>query len=102
MNLNKRGGFDSCDEKVLKEYTERYGLFIAKEIALIDPEVIICCGSGVGALVEDTVNQWKEVAHINCKIIIRVPHPRARNSYHNKLMKMKENVNYSVIESPSS
>lgn len=45
MNLNKRGGFGTCRYARLHHYAEVYKLFIGREIAIIDPRVIICGGT---------------------------------------------------------
>ena len=45
MNLNKRGGFGMCGYARLRHYAEVYKLFIGREIAIIDPGVIICGGT---------------------------------------------------------
>lgn len=44
LNINKRGGFSSCDQSRLAVYAQRYQLFIQKEIELIDPQTIVVCG----------------------------------------------------------
>lgn len=47
MNLNKRGGFSKCNEKTLEGYVAQYAEFIRREIELIHPHVILCCGMGL-------------------------------------------------------
>lgn len=44
LNINKRGGFASCDQSRLAVYAERYHLFIQKEISIIHPKHIVVCG----------------------------------------------------------
>lgn len=44
LNINKRGGFASCDQSRLTVYAERYHLFIQKEISIIQPKHIVICG----------------------------------------------------------
>lgn len=44
LNINKRGGFASCDQSRLAVYAERYQMFIQKEIRIIQPEHIVICG----------------------------------------------------------
>ena len=44
LNINKRGGFSSCDQSKLAVYAERYHLFIQKEISIIHPKHIVVCG----------------------------------------------------------
>ena len=44
LNINKRGGFSSCDQSRLAVYAQRYQLFLQKEIELIDPQTIVVCG----------------------------------------------------------
>lgn len=45
MNLNKRGGFGSCNQSRLKNYVEKYTDQIRKEIEIIAPDWIICGGT---------------------------------------------------------
>lgn len=44
MNLNKRGGYGGSDNKCLRAYVKEYKLFIEKQIQLLSPSVIVCCG----------------------------------------------------------
>ena len=46
MNINKRGGFTEC-ETDLDAYVEKYEDLIDREIKIISPDIIVCCGSGV-------------------------------------------------------
>ena len=46
MNINKRGGFTSCQTN-LDAYVEKYKDLIDREIRIISPDIIVCCGSGV-------------------------------------------------------
>ncbi len=45
INLNKRGGSGSCNQIILKNYTEKYAEEIRSQIKLIQPDVILCCGT---------------------------------------------------------
>lgn len=47
MNINKRGGFTECKTKFLRDYAEIYKDLIDREIKIISPDIIVCCGSGV-------------------------------------------------------
>lgn len=47
MNLNKRGGISESKRKTIPEYTKKYAGFIKREIDMIKPDIIICCGSGL-------------------------------------------------------
>lgn len=71
MNLNKRGGYRYCDWSVLEAYTIRFSEYIRREIELIEPDIIICCGRGVEYLLREHV--FKD----SCKIpkLIEVYHP---------------------------
>lgn len=44
MNINKRGGYNTADKTRIRNYAKKYEKFIEKEIELLDPEIIICCG----------------------------------------------------------
>lgn len=46
MNINKRGGFTECKTK-LSDYAENYKDLIDREIKIISPDIIVCCGSDV-------------------------------------------------------
>ena len=46
MNINKRGGFTECKTK-LSDYAKNYKDLIDREIKIISPDIIVCCGSGV-------------------------------------------------------
>lgn len=45
MNINKRGGHSYVDWKILNNYAKEYSAFIKREIELINPDVIVCCGT---------------------------------------------------------
>lgn len=47
MNINKRGGFTECKTKLLRDYAQNYKALIDREIKIISPDIIVCCGSGV-------------------------------------------------------
>jgi hypothetical protein len=57
INLNKRGG-DNTEKKV-KAYTGKYRRFISKQIEILNPDYIICLGTGLKNLLinYDIVNQ---------------------------------------------
>lgn len=58
INLNKRGGYNYCVWETLAGYVEQYAEFIAKEITLINPDLIICCGHDVKWLIDKYVAQY--------------------------------------------
>lgn len=53
INLNKRGGYRRCIWTTLEGYVKRYARFIRRQIEEIDPNIIVCCGEGVRALVKE-------------------------------------------------
>ena len=74
INLNKRGGYSYCNHQTLTDYVKKYCKYIAKQIELIDPNLIVCCSYIVYALF---VSYIKE--HLSNDInVITVFHP----SYH--------------------
>lgn len=52
INLNKRGGYDTCLWRTLKGYVAKYCQVIKEEIEIINPDYIICCGEDVKLLVD--------------------------------------------------
>lgn len=47
INLNKRGGYSRSNSKTIKTYTKIYSKFIAEEINILAPDLIVCCGREV-------------------------------------------------------
>lgn len=47
MNINKRGGFTRCQIRRLAACVEKYKDLIDREIRIISPDIIVCCGSDV-------------------------------------------------------
>lgn len=45
MNINKRGGGSTVDWKILNEYAHKYKKQIMKEICILKPDIIVCCGT---------------------------------------------------------
>lgn len=43
INLNKRGGEKSTNNRILNKYCKKYALFIRREIEIIKPDVIVWC-----------------------------------------------------------
>lgn len=67
MNINKRGGFTSCQTK-LDAYVKKYKDLIDREIRIISPDIIVCCGSGVRSCLSD-IDSCKSVP------VLEVYHP---------------------------
>lgn len=57
LNINKRGGFSSCDQSKLAVYAERYQLFIQREIELIKPKTIVVCGELKNQCLQNTLEE---------------------------------------------
>lgn len=67
MNINKRGGFTECKTD-LRDYVENYKDLIDREIKIISPDIIVCCGSGVRSCLSD-IDSCKSVP------VLEVYHP---------------------------
>lgn len=70
MNINKRGGFTEC-ETDLDAYVEKYEDLIDREIKIISPDIIVCCGMGVRDCLS-VVDSCKSLP------VLEVYHPSAR------------------------
>ena len=64
MNLNKRGGGASVDWKIFNAYIEKYKEYIKKEIAIIKPDIIVCCGT-YWSLIDNVCGLYKNENGIN-------------------------------------
>lgn len=98
MNLNKRGGLSRSKPKTIPgythkskpkpipgytQYTLKYAGFIKREIDMIKPDIIICCGSGLRDLLG-------EIGICSPRYtIIEVYHPSYRISNKRHLEKLK-------------
>lgn len=71
MNINKRGGFTECKTKLLRDYAQNYKDLIDREIKIISPDIIVCCGSGVRDCLS-RVDSCKSLP------VLEVYHPSAR------------------------
>lgn len=71
MNINKRGGFTECKTKLLRDYAQNYKDLIDREIKIISPDIIVCCGSGVRDCLSG-VDSCKSLP------VLEVYHPSAR------------------------
>lgn len=69
LNLNKRGGFAYCKWETLAGYVSAYCKYIEKEIELIAPNLIICCGKDVKWLLDKYINIDKKIK------VVTVSHP---------------------------
>ena len=71
MNINKRGGFTECKTKLLRDYAQNYKDLIDREIRIISPDIIVCCGMGVRDCLSG-VDSCKSLP------VLEVYHPSAR------------------------
>ena len=44
MNLNKRGGYGQTNPSSLKSYVDEYRCFIKRQIEIMNPDIVVCCG----------------------------------------------------------
>lgn len=70
MNINKRGGFTECKTD-LSDYVKNYKDLIDREIKIISPDIIVCCGMGVRGRLSG-VDSCKSLP------VLEVYHPSAR------------------------
>lgn len=68
INLNKRGGFSTCNWETIEGYVKKYADNIRREIDIISPDMIICCGKGIKNLLSNhisNISQFKicEIIH---------------------------------------
>ncbi len=83
MNLNKRGGLSESKRKTIRKYTKKYAGFIKREIDMIEPDIIICCGS-------DLRHRLGKIGICSPRYtIIEVYHPSYRISDKRHLEKLK-------------
>lgn len=90
MNLKKEPGVEVTDNKELTRHALADGDFLKRQIALYEPELIICCGPMVGHLASeifwpDRTKDWKETSWgveylqvTNRQVAISYHHPAAR------------------------
>lgn len=71
MNINKRGGFTECKTDLLRDYAQNYKDLIDREIKIISPDIIVCCGMGVRDCLSG-VDSCKSLP------VLEVYHPSAR------------------------
>ena len=70
MNINKSGGSSRTNTTKLWEYANYHKDYILKEIEIIKPELIVCCGKLVYEIISDILG-----TKINDHKVIEVYHP---------------------------
>lgn len=84
MNLNKRGGRARTDAEKSRNYFSLYKEFIAKEIQIINPDIIIFCSTEIDKA---------EIEALSGKRVIQMTHPAgAKYLKSEELQKMGLNV----------
>lgn len=71
MNINKRGGFTKCHQRILREYVQKYRDLIEEEIKIISPDIIVCCGVGIR---DDLLKKYVHIPDENVPVL-EVYHP---------------------------
>jgi hypothetical protein len=92
VNLNKEGAGATTHRPSLHLAARKARHLLARQVEILDPHVIVCCGSDTGDLAGDILyglgpNEWERVypgvwvapRRIG-KIAITMPHPQARRS----------------------
>lgn len=112
MNLKKVGGDAVAEDETIREYAENDKAYLKEQIELYNPDIIICCGRGIGKnadilhdIVFDSsqVSDWKEpitlskynyfIASISNKQVpvVSFYHPQMRGN-HEKFRKRYEEM----------
>lgn len=99
MNLNKRGGAGTATvQRSLNAYVSRYSDYIRKEIEIINPDFVVCCGSGVIGMVFEVIRGEKgSVDYFNMgrTIYVKARHPSY--SYMSTQQKIDEFEQYFLL-----
>lgn len=72
MNINKRGGFRHNDMSVLNVYALEFKDYIIREIEIINPKMIICCGRGIKRIIEMIYTKNNKICNLP---LIEMEHP---------------------------
>lgn len=72
MNINKRGGFKSTDMSILNVYALEFKDYIIREIEIINPKIIVCCGDGIKRIIEMIYMKNEKILNIP---LIEMKHP---------------------------
>ena len=93
INLNKRGGVGRAVDNKIINYTKDYSNFIKKQIELIDPKYIVCCGKCSGEYIGDLLKKevYRNSLPKKC-IFIMIGHPSRRISATNFVDECKEEL----------
>ncbi len=92
IELNKRGGQAKAIETIISEYVNKYKAFIKKEIELIKPKYIVCCGDFVFKEIKNIYNIKDDnicffKSNDNQKIFLNAYHPSYRRYNYEKTLK---------------
>lgn len=84
ININKRGGYNFCDEDAMKAYGMKYADFIKRQIEIISPSKVICANTTfdiVAWIYGVPVDKQTLRFEIDGVDFLRWFHPRAAKSY---------------------
>ena len=99
MNINKRGGGSYTSTKILEKYADEYRDQIMKEIEILNPNYVLCCGitdKSVFDILKDNVYEKKDcyelsdIKGFSCftkqiknkkTLFVKLPHLSARRDY---------------------
>lgn len=99
MNINKRGGGSYTSAKILEKYADEYRDQIMREIEILNPDYVLCCGitdKSVFDILKNNVYEKKDcnelslIKEFSCftkqiknknTLFIKLPHLSARRDY---------------------
>ncbi|MDR1347072.1 MAG: hypothetical protein LBJ63_01385 [Prevotellaceae bacterium] len=90
VNAKKHFGGAVCDDGKLQEYILQYEEFLAKEIEILNPHIIVCCGTPQNEFVyrlfkdkDNTIDKENVLQYDKAtkRVSIYSYHPSARSSY---------------------
>lgn len=90
VEAKKQSGNTSVKDKVMNIYINRYKDFLLKEIAILEPNIIVCCGGPQYHFALNTLYKKEDLEYIdqnvyfdkaNNVLVIYSPHPRVRGSH---------------------
>ena len=84
MNINKRGGNSTTKINTLREYAKKYKSFIRRQIEILAPDYVVCCGSDCFNCISEVMGfkyKSKEDYFMSSGMLfIEAMHPSSRKS----------------------
>ncbi len=104
INVKKKVGKGSVTDKVVKDYVEKYKEYIRKELDILNPDLILCCGGRNGRMFELAQKNiyaeysFEQIATNSSIYYCKEANLSLLRAYHPSAHKKKEDIYWNIMD----